>query len=99
MSQTCPDKPTTGHLWFGVSFFPPLGPPEKGSTFLFVAFSSLFLFHVFPHFFPCGVIANLALQTLQQRGIGTLHFADGDRFRRPSAGCICIFKAGKRLEG
>lgn len=66
---------------------------------MFVAFSSLFLFHVFPHFSSCGVIANPALQTLQQRGFGTLHFAGGDRFRRPPAGCSCVFKTQKRIGG
>lgn len=97
----CPDKPTIGHLQFGFFFFLSfhLAPLKKGSTFLFVAFSSLFLLHVFPHFSPCGVIANRALQPLQQRGTGTPHFARAARFRRPAAGCSCIFKAGKRIGG
>ena len=89
----CPDKPTIGHLQFGfffLSFFPSC-TTKDGEHILFVAFSSLFLLHVFPHFSPCGVIANRALQPLQQRGTGTPHFACAARFRRPAAGCSCIF--------
>lgn len=80
----------------GILFFP-LGPLKKGGgKHIFVVFSSLFLFHVFPHLSPCGVVANLALQTLPQRGIGALHLVCGDRFCRGPGAMQSHFKARKR---
>lgn len=73
-------------------------PTKKkgGWEHIFVVFSSLFLFHVFPHLSPCGVVANLALQTLPQRGIGALHLVCGDRFCRGPGAMPSHLKARKR---
>lgn len=61
--QMCPGKPTIGLSGLGVLFFP-LGHTKEGDYIFFFLLPSrpCFLFHVFPYFSPCGVIANLALQ-------------------------------------
>lgn len=83
-------------VWDLGNLFFPLGPLLKKREHIFVVFPSLFLFHVFPHLSPCGVVANLALQTLPQRGIGALHLVCGDRFCRGPGAMRLHFKAGKR---
>lgn len=63
VSKCVPVSRPLGYLWFGGSFFP-LGHTKEGDYIFFFLLPSrpCFLFHVFPYFSPCGVIANLALQ-------------------------------------
>lgn len=62
---------------------------------MFVAFSSLFLFHVLP---VCLHVASLQIWRcrLQQRGIGAQHSACGDRFHRAPSRMQLHFKARKK---
>lgn len=98
VSPLCPDKQplTISSLGFGEFIFSSWTTLKKKREHIFVVFPSLFLFHVFPHLSPCGVVANLALQTLPQRGIGALHLVCGDRFCRGPGAMRLHFKAGKR---